>query len=337
MTLSAESFLSGYGQEAILIVLGTAAVVLAIFAVSACMDYFSDGRRLLARQNAVLAPRNTADSYLRQKPGEGKDGKKKKPAIDLSQTESVKMYRQFVFFGGSPAKFFFIYFGGYLAFFAVYLLISGSAVIALLLALEYLAAAYLIMSGRLKKKRISYLSSFISSIDTLSAAFAAGNTFEEGISEVACRENINPKLRREFAVMSNDIKSGLSLTESVSAFVKRNTLFEEFSMFGIAIEFYDKSGGRNLCKIFEGLKESLSSKITNYAEIEGKISSYEKMFNIFIVIIILATLVVKMFMSSFYVTVLSSPSNIAKLAGGIIASLASAVFMEKTIKDAAEG
>jgi Flp pilus assembly protein TadB len=247
------------------------------------------------------------------------------------------LFGQYLFFGGSIGGIAGIFLGGYAAAFCAYLAVSRNALIAFVLAALYPAVAYMMLGASMKKKRIEYIKSFVMAIGIVGSAFSAGNSFPEAIDMVVRRDSLGEKIRREFAVMGNQIKSGSSLTKAVNDFTERNRMFEEFSMFGIAIEFYETNGGRGIGRMFSTMEKSLTRKIENYAEIEAKISSYERMVRIFLLLEMTASLIATFFVPNFYVTVASSGTNMLEMAGGVALSMASSFLFEMIVRDAAEG
>ena len=247
-----------------------------------------------------------------------------------------KLYEEYLYFGGSIKKLIIELCCGYLIFFLVYFLLSKNLLISTILSFLYLVIFYVFLESNLKKKRIRFIKSFVSSLEVISASLIAGNSLPEGLTAVTKRERLNPIVRREFTLLTNNLKSNISLQDALESFQKRNNLFEEISMFVIVIQFFEKSGGKNMQKVFESLKDSLSQKVENYSLIESKLNTYQMCFNIFMVVEILATFICPLFIKGFYENINSAPINIVKVLGSVALSLIAVFLFKNSIKKTAE-
>lgn len=248
----------------------------------------------------------------------------------------VQLYKEYLFFDGSKLKFFLTIGLGTLGCFLIYILLSKNVLISLILSLLFLVVYYLIIESNLKKKRIKYIKSFVTSLEVISSSIIAGNSLEEALLTVTRRERLNSKLRREFILLTNNLKSNISLEEALENFSQRNYLFEEITMFCIVIQFFQKSGGRNMARIFESLKKSLNQKVENYSLIESKISMYTVCFNIFAIVELAATIICPFFFENFYENIAATTLNMLKLVGSVAVTCFAVVLFKNSIKRAAE-
>jgi Flp pilus assembly protein TadB len=279
-----------------------------------------------------------SDAQAERRKEDEKERKKKK----LEKNAFYQIYSQYIFFGGTRLKLILLVLGGWGIAFVVYLMFTlrfgGVNILAsFLLSLLYPILLYMFLETYLKKKRMRYIKGFVSSLGTMNSSIAAGNSLETAIKTVSERENIYKPVKEQFTILSNNIISGIPLNDALESFIKRNYLFEEFAMFAIVIQFFVKSGGKNMKRIFEALQKSLSRKQENYDTIEGNLVSYTMAFDAFLIIEVLASFVVPFFVPAFYTNMTADALSIIKMFGSIILTLISVYVFKNSIRNAAEG
>jgi|SRR5690554_5189717 len=246
------------------------------------------------------------------------------------------LFKQYLFFGGTKSKLIKSFTFGYLGVLFFYLLLTRHLLISIILSFLYILAFYTILESNTKRKRLAYIKSFSSSLDIITASVHAGNSIEEAIKTITKRENIGEIIKREFTLLNNNLKSNIPLEESLERFRERNSMFEEFSMFVIVVQFFVKSGGRNVKNVFTSMQQSLNQKIENYSTIESKIVSYQFAFNAFVILEILATFIGPIFITNFYTNIASSLEGIVKVVASVVLTILSVFFFKSMIKTSAE-
>lgn len=248
-----------------------------------------------------------------------------------------KFYREYMFFGGKKTKFFRNIILGFVITFMVLYIISKEPIISLCLSLSFFIMFYIKVDKKLEKKRKKYIKGFVLALRTLTATTEAGNSFEEGLKQVSTRETINPKIREEFALMSNHLKSGKSLDETLEEFYKRNSMFPEFSMFVIIMQFYSKKGGSGLHKILLDLETTLSRKMESYDEIDTELGIHKTLMNCCIYAYFLVLLLMPIFSPSFYVELANDQLGVVKALVSVALLLGASVFYKSMVRNCAEG
>jgi Flp pilus assembly protein TadB len=319
-----------------IIVLLALIIILLIF--KKISEYKSDERKvkeiIVGNQDAV----KISDANLDEKKRLEKSKKDKK----LRKNAFYQVYVQYMFFGGTKGKLFASIFGGWGALFVIYLAVSYATggvnvLAAIVLSPLYFVVFYMFMETSLKKKRLKYIKGFISSLGVMSSSISAGNSLETAIKTVSEREMVYKPVRDQFVILSNNITSGIPLSDALDSFMKRNYLFDEFTMFAIVIQFFVKAGGRNMKKIFDSLQKSLSQKQENYATIEGNIVSYTMAFDAFLVIELLASFICPFFLSGFYSKMTGSITGMLKGVGSVLMTVVAVYVFKGSIRTAAEG
>lgn len=226
---------------------------------------------------------------------EGKEKLKKKKKFFLK-----RFYDEYVFFYKNGKPLFFVAVIGYFLTALVLYLLSNSVAISFILAFSFIILEYIFIDNKTAKARKKYIKGFASAISVLSTSTEAGNTLEKGINSVVNRDTINTRIRYEFSLINNDLKRNISLEEALEHFYKRNSGFQEISMFVVVVQFFSKKGGDGLRLIFQELSQNLNNKINNYAEIDSEIGIYKVLMNIFIYGYFGVLLVINIFMPTFY-------------------------------------
>lgn len=304
--------------------------IIFVFAIALIISYVRDVRTAKKnRKNLIggLSPEEVVKIT--------KEAKKKKRELKGIKYPFKKIVDEYVFFGGDWRKLVKYVLFGYVITFLIYLVITRSILCSIIFSIYFFLIAYMILSSKNKKKRMSYLKSFSSALEILSSSIEAGDSLESAITNIQKRERLNPKILNEFAILSNNLKSNMSLDESLEHFWKRNNVFEEFSMFVIVLQFFMKSGGRNLSKMFNTMKVSVQQKVENYSTIESKIGSYNMLFKIFVFVNIGFSLIGGLFIDNFYNT-LSNGLGILQAVGSVVLTFMATYIFNMFVRGAAE-
>lgn len=225
---------------------------------------------------------------------------------------------------------------GMIVSFVIYFLITRNIGLTILLSPLYLVAAYFYSESKIQKKRIKYVRSFASSLDIIASSVKAGNSLEEGIKVISRRESVMPELKKQFVLLNNHIKSNISMVEALEMFGERNKMFEEFNMFVIVMQFFIKTGGKNLDKVFETMQEALNQKVENYSIIESKLVTYQYAFNFFVFGYIVISLLAPFFITGFYHNITTDPNGIAGVGFSVFLLLAGVWMFKSSVRSAAE-
>lgn len=269
----------------------------------------------------------------------GINEKKKNKKIKKKHRKNIilNLYKEYVFFDGSKAKFFEILIIGYLVFYVVFVLLSRDFVLSAVFALAYFDLFYIFIDKKNEKNRKKYIKSFSLALRTLTASVEAGNSFPEALSLIIKRDTIGRKIRSELAYLSNNLKNNKSLEEALEEFWKRNSMFQEFSMFVIVMQFYAKKGGEGLGKILLDLERTLENKVESYSEIDTELGIHKTLMNILIYGYFAFLLVVKLFMPEFFVDISQDQFGIVKALGSVALLFFGTVFFKNMVRSAAEG
>ena len=217
-------------------------------------------------------------------------------------------------------------------------MIIGSIPYALIFALTFDIIEYIFVESKTSKARKKYIKDFASAINVLSTSTEAGNTFEKGIATIVSRNTIGERIRNEFALISTDLKNNKPLEEALESFYKRNSGFQEISMFVVVVQFFNKKGGDGLREIFSELSQSLTNKINNYSEIDAEIGIYKMLMNFFIYAYFAILLFIPMFMPTFYPNLLDAGfTGYVKAFGSIFLYLFAIWFYKSMLRNSAEG
>lgn len=304
--------------------------VLLVFAITLIVAYIKDVRKAKKNRKSLIEGLSQEDAVKIVK-----EEKKKKREVNKIRYPFKKIVDEYIFFGGDWHKLVKYILFGYIITFLIYLIITHSILCSFIFSIYFFLIAYLILTSKNKKKRMSYLKSFSSALEILSSSIEAGDSLESAISNIQKRERLDSKILNEFAILSNNLKSNMSLDESLEHFWKRNNVFEEFSMFVIVLQFFMKSGGRNLSKMFNTMKISVQQKIENYSTIESKIGSYNMLFKIFIFVNVGFSLIGGIFIDNFYKT-LSSGLGILQSLGSVGLTFMATYIFNMFVRGAAE-
>lgn len=248
----------------------------------------------------------------------------------------VKLYRENIFFDGSKLKFFRNLIVGYVVLAVIFFILSSDILLSIIFALSWFVLFYIVVDKKNEKNRKKYIKGFSLALKTLTASVEAGNSFEEGIALIVRRESINKKIRTEFAFLSNNLKSGKSLDDALEDFWKRNSMFPEFSMFVIVMQFYAKKGGAGLGKILLQLEETLTKKVENYAEIDTELGIHKTLMNCCIYAYFIILLGIKLFKPTFYVELSNDNLGVVKALGSVFFVFIATVFFKSMVRSAAE-
>lgn len=325
------------GNQIATYVIITVIAVVVVLIVNAVFSIFSDAKDKKTRAIKIVEGTSDLERGLELKKSRRKDNElDKKKVKKKKKIPFIDLYQQYLFFGGTKKKFWLTIIIGYIAFVGVYFIFSKNIIISLILSLLYLVLWYVFTESSIKKKRINYLKSFVSCLDIISSSIQAGNSLEESFYSIIKRDKINPRMKTEFTILSNNLKSNIPMEEALERFLQRNNLFSEFSMFVIVIQFFVKSGGRNMKKIFSSLQTSLNQKVENYATIEGNLTQYVMAFNLFLVLEVAATFIAPIFLKDFYTNVAADFLGYLKLAGSVLLAVFCTYMFKSSIKTAAE-
>lgn len=245
------------------------------------------------------------------------------------------LYKEYIYFGGTKLSFIQKLIYGYLIFFVIYLLISFEVVPSLILAMLYFVIFYLWIDRKNSKNRKKYMKAFSMSLRVICSSLDAGNSFQVAIKNIISKNTIMERLKREFVLLDNNLRTNMSLDEAMDAFYKRNNMFQEFSMFVTIVQFSTKKGESGLKKVLTGLQETMEKKIENYSEIDSEIGMYQTIFYIIILAEVAITFLIKLFKPEFFVT-MSTGMGPLKLIGSVICAFASVIVFKNMIRNAAE-
>ena len=248
-----------------------------------------------------------------------------------------KLYKEYIFFGGTGVKFFTSLAVGYIVLFILLLIVSKEPTLSLCFALAWFDLFYIVIDKKNEKHRKKYIKGFSLALRTLTASVEAGNSFEEGISLISRRDSINKKIRDEFILVSNNLKSGKALDDALEEFWQRNSMFQEFSMFVIIMQFFATKGGAGLGKILVELEDTLSKKVENYSEIDTELGIHKTLMNGCIYAYFIVLLGVKIFMPTFFLDMAADSLGIVKALGSVALIVAATVFFKSMVRSAAEG
>jgi len=261
------------------------------------------------------------------------DKKKKKKTFFIK-----KLYQEYVFFYDSAKAILISSLIGYVIFVLIFYLLCNDVLLATILALSYLVVEYIFIDGRITKARKKYVKDFSSAISVLSTSTEAGNTLEKGILAVTKRDTIGKKMKEEFGRINNDLKNNKPLDEALENFYKRNSMFQEVSMFVVIIQFFNKKGGDGLRDILDELSQSLNTKINNYSEIDAEVGLYKILMNFFIYGYFACILVVKMFMPTFYANILDQKTTgYLKVLVSMFLYILAIYYYKSMMRNSAEG
>lgn len=269
--------------------------------------------------------------------GLNENKKKKRVRTKHKKNIFLRLYKEYIFFDGSKSRFFEFLIIGYIIFYIIFVLLSRDFIISLVLALAYFDLFYIVIDKKNEKNRKKYIKSFSLALRTLTASVEAGNTFEEAISQIIKRDTIGQKIRNELAYLNNNLKNNKSREEALEEFWKRNSLFQEFSMFVIVMQFYSKKGGEGLAKILLSLERTLENKVENYSEIDTELGIHKTLMNILIYGYFAFLFIVKLFLPEFYVDISNDKFGIIKVLGSVVLLFFATIFFKSMVRSAAEG
>ena len=292
------------------------------------------------REKTIRLVKGTSDFFKVSEENAKKKEQKKAMKREKRKRKNpfYQLYFQYLYFGGTKKKFWLITICGWLACVMLYLLVTGfNIIVSIISSILYFAILYTITELKMRKKRMSYIKGFVSALDSMTSSIFAGNSFEEAIANISQKKTIFAPIRHEFEIINNNLKSGIPLNEALDDFAKRNYLFEEFSMFSIVMQFYIKSGGRNMKNIFNSLQKTLNQRLENYSTISSSIFQYQMAYTAFFVVEIGATVLVPFFSPGFYTVVSSSLMGYGMYFGSIALTLLATFLFNNSIRKAAEG
>ena len=249
----------------------------------------------------------------------------------------VTLYKEYLFFDGSKYKLIVVSTLGYIVSFVTFWLLSTSVTLGLIFALAWFDLVFIYLDGKNAKKRKKYIKNFSIALRTITASVEAGNTFEEAISNIIKRETIDARIKKEFAFLSNNLKSSKTLEEALDEFWKRNNMFPEFSMFVITMQFFSKKGGEGLAGILVKLSTTLENKVESYQEIDAEMGLNKMLMNLLIIAYFVALLFVKLFMPAFYTNIIDDSLGTLKAFGSVVCLFVGTLFYKSMIRSVAEG
>ena len=256
----------------------------------------------------------------------------------LTNNFFTKFYKEFKFFDNNPIVLFGSLGVGYIIFFVIIYLVSTSLSIGIVLGFSYLAVWYIFWEGRISKQRKRYIKGFAMAIKIISASTSAGNSFETAVNILLARENVNKKIRSEFAQLSNHLKSNKTIDEALELFWKRNSMFNEVSMFCVTIQFFFKKGGSNLGKIMLKLEKAFDDKIESYSDIDTELGINKVLMNGLTYLYLIMLFALPLFMPTFYTDLIDQGGlGIAKCFGSLGLYFFGIAFFKKMTRNAAEG
>lgn len=260
----------------------------------------------------------------------------KKNVYKKERFKSFKtFYREYIYFGGSKVKFIQILVYGYVAFFVAYLLISRKIIPSIILAFLYFLIVYMLIDRKNGKNRKRYMKSFSMSMRVICSSLEAGNTFQQSIRNIIARDVIMERLRQEYIILDNNLRTNMSIEEAMQQFYLRNNMFPEFIMFVTVVQFAIKKGDSGLKEVLVQLQGTLDQKIENYAEIDSEISLYSTVFYVLIIAEIGITFLIKLFKPEFFET-MSTGIGPLKLIGSVLLAAFGLLFFKNMVRNAAE-
>lgn len=245
------------------------------------------------------------------------------------------LYKEYIYFGGTKLSFIQKMVYGYLLFFIIYLVISFEVIPSLILALLYFVVFYLWIDMKNTKNRKKYMKAFSMSLRVICSSLEAGNTFPVAIKNIISKNTIMERLKHEFILLDNNLRTNMSLDDAMDLFYQRNNMFQEFSMFVTIVQFSTKKGEVGLKNVLLGLQETMEKKIENYSEIDSEIGMYQTIFYIIILAEVLVTFLMKLFKPEFFIT-MSTGMGPLKLIGSVVLAFAGVLFFKNMIRNAAE-
>lgn len=245
------------------------------------------------------------------------------------------LYKEYIYFGGTKMSFIQKMVYGYLIFFVIYLVISFEIVPSLILSFLYFVLFYLYIDTKNSRKRKRYMKSFSMSLRVICSSLEAGNSFPVAIQNIINKNTIMERLRQEFILLNNNLKTNMSLDDAMDQFYERNNMFPEFSMFVTIVQFSNKKGESGLKTVLLGLQETMEKKIENYSEIDSEIGMYQTIFYIIIIVEVGITFLMKLFKPEFFIT-MSTGFGPLKLVGSVICAFVGVLFFKNMIRNAAE-
>lgn len=273
-----------------------------------------------------------------QKALKNKKSSTSKFAKKLKNNFITSLFKEYIFFKGSPIKFFAGLLLGYSLFMLIFYLLSKDVLLSVILALAYFNYFYVFIDKKNEKHRTAYIKHFSMSLKTITASVEAGNSFETALDSLTKRDHLNFKIKEEFAILSNNLKSNMPLDEALERFWKRNSMFPEFAMFVIIMQFFSKKGGSNLGEVLLGLEETLDKKISNYSEIETELGINKMLMDGLTYLIPIALVIIPLFMPTFFVKLTSSGSmGYIKALGFVALYLFGVIFFKRMVRNTAEG
>lgn len=270
--------------------------------------------------------------------------KRKKRLIDpegsfakrMKKNSLVKLYKEYRFFKGTNVRLISAGLIGYVIFLVVFYFMSKSVPLAIIFSFTWGVILYLFIDGRVGKKRKKYIKGFSMALKTISASVEAGNTFQTAVQLILSRDTTSPRVKEEFALLNNDLKTNKSIDEALEAFYKRNDIFQEVSLFVITIQFFFKKGGENLSAVLVDLERAFQKKIENYSEIDTELGINKVLMNVLIYGYLGMFFVIPLFMPTFYPKLVEGDFGILKALGSQVLFYFGVMFFRNQVRKVAE-
>ena len=268
--------------------------------------------------------------------GDKKEDKKDNTVYHKERFKSAKQtYREYIYFGGSFAKFIQGIIYGYLIFFILFLAISKTVAPSIVLSFLYFIVFYLYIDIKNTKNRKKFMKSFSMSLRVICSSMEAGNSFQQSIRNIISRDTIIERLRYEYILLDNNLRTNMSIEDAMQLFYERNNMFAEISMFVTIVQFSMAKGDSGMKNILTELQATLEKKLENYAEIDSEIGMYKTVFYVIVFGEVIFAFFIKLMKPEFFI-VASTGKGLFKLCGSVILMFLAVYFFKSMIRNAAE-
>lgn len=254
------------------------------------------------------------------------------------QNPIVKLFKDYEYYGGNTKKLIFKITIGYFLTSFIFMFVTKNIAFGFILGCLYLTFSYIFIDSKNIKHEKKFIKGFSQSIRTLSTTISAGNTLEAGFQTIMNRENIDEKIRNEFARINNDLTNNKSLDETMEDFYKRNSQMQEVALFSIVIQFFAKTGGANMKKILAELEDSVNKRTLAYEKVSAEMGANQILMNTFIYGFGLFVLVMPIFQPTFY-TAMSDSGIVgyAKIIGSVLTHLLATIMYKSMVRRCVNG
>ena len=302
-------------------------IAIAVYLLSRRAKYVSTSAKIVAGNIDGHDPKRTKKKIMNP---EGSFAKR------LKKNSLVKLYKEYIFFKGKTSRLVAVGVLGYAVFLVAFYFLSKSVPLAIIFSFSWGIILYIIIDGRTGKKRKKYIKGFSTALKTISASVEAGNTFQVAVQLILNRDTTSPRVKEEFALLNNDLKTNKSIEEALESFYKRNNMFQEISLFVVTIQFFFKKGGENLSKVLVDIEKAFEKKIENYSEIDTELGINKMLMNVLIYGYLGMFFVLPLFMPTFYPKLIEGDFGILKALGSQVLFYFGVIFFRNQIRRVAE-